>query len=646
MSAITSWSQDWKRTQNWYFGDSAGLSFATDPPTVLTDGQMYALEGCATISDTAGNLLFYTNGLTVWNKNHEVMENGTGLQGYESSAQPAIIVPQPGNDSIYYIFTTGGDAIFTFELRYSIVNIINGLGKVVSKNILLMINPTEKLAATHHANGCDVWVATHARDNNYLYSFLVTERGVVHCPVISRVGSVMTGGANQTQMQFSYSGKLACVSYYSDKFCELLRFNDRTGKFSNPAKIRTKGAFPVGICFSPKEDRLYIAEKWTSFVQYDISLLDELAINNSRKVFYSHFSIGNDFRAIEEKIHYGLPGNDYLGYFIPSQYPDSLPNLYDSAINISPGKTTYGSPNFISSYFYQPSLDITYHSYCQGDSVVFKARASSSLVSPFWQVYRQGNLLHAASSQDLSYFFPDTGTYFVQLIEQSDTIGKEVFIEPHLELGSDTLICNISQLNLTLPDNIRCIQWQDGSDTNEYEVTESGTYYVSGYNNRGCLLSDTIRIKMGNILAPIISRSGDSLYTDTGSYIYKWYHNGTATGGNYPNIHVKQTGNYQVEITDSLGCTATSSPFSVTVLSFKLAENTQVRLFPNPIREGQLITIDADEELENIVIYDVHGKIVYQKSEIGSYTTEIHMPQRGIFFIHINQTIKAKIIIH
>ncbi|MBI1223329.1 MAG: hypothetical protein GC180_12050, partial [Bacteroidetes bacterium] len=60
----------------------------------------------------------------------------------------------------------------------------------------------------------------------------------------------------------------------------------------------------------------------------------------------------------------------------------------------------------------------------------------------------------------------------------------------------DTLLCNISQLNLAIPDNIRCIQWQDGSDTNEYEVTESGTYYVSGYNNRGCLVSDTIRIKM------------------------------------------------------------------------------------------------------------------------------------------------------
>lgn len=64
---------------NWYFGYNAGLSFSTDPPTPLTNGALVTGEGSAVISDVNGNLLFYTDGSTVWNANHVVMPNGTGL---------------------------------------------------------------------------------------------------------------------------------------------------------------------------------------------------------------------------------------------------------------------------------------------------------------------------------------------------------------------------------------------------------------------------------------------------------------------------------------------------------------------------------------------------------------------------------------
>ena len=81
---------------NWYFGNKAGLSFNTDPPTPLTNGQLSTGEGCAAVSDLNGNLLFYTDGIYVYNKMHNVMPNGSGLMGDPSSTQSAIIVPQPG----------------------------------------------------------------------------------------------------------------------------------------------------------------------------------------------------------------------------------------------------------------------------------------------------------------------------------------------------------------------------------------------------------------------------------------------------------------------------------------------------------------------------------------------------------------------
>ena len=89
----------------WYFGQNAGLDFNSGVPVALTNGQLVTDEGCATISNSSGQLLFYTDGVTVYNKNHTVMVNGTGLLGHSSSMQSATIVPKPGSSNLFYIFT-------------------------------------------------------------------------------------------------------------------------------------------------------------------------------------------------------------------------------------------------------------------------------------------------------------------------------------------------------------------------------------------------------------------------------------------------------------------------------------------------------------------------------------------------------------
>ncbi len=99
---------------NWIFGNKAGLNFETDPPTILSsnDLKMNTLEGCASISNQAGELLFYTDGQIVWNKNYDEMPSsvdglGNGLlQGASSSTQSSVVVPNPGDPNLYYIFTT------------------------------------------------------------------------------------------------------------------------------------------------------------------------------------------------------------------------------------------------------------------------------------------------------------------------------------------------------------------------------------------------------------------------------------------------------------------------------------------------------------------------------------------------------------
>lgn len=60
---FTIFSQD--EANNWYFGQNAGVSFATGDPVALTDGQLNTWEGCSSISASNGSLRFYTDGITV-----------------------------------------------------------------------------------------------------------------------------------------------------------------------------------------------------------------------------------------------------------------------------------------------------------------------------------------------------------------------------------------------------------------------------------------------------------------------------------------------------------------------------------------------------------------------------------------------------
>src|SRR5690606_29191499 len=152
------------------------LDFMTSPPTPLNNSAMNTHEGCASIADGTGNLLFYTDGITVYNAAHTTMSNGTGLYGDFSSAQSAIIIRQPGSSSIYYIFTMAV-VRSTTGLCYSIVDmsLAAGQSSVMVKNISLSSGTTcESLPATKHANGGDYWIMTQERSTTNYKAYLLT----------------------------------------------------------------------------------------------------------------------------------------------------------------------------------------------------------------------------------------------------------------------------------------------------------------------------------------------------------------------------------------------------------------------------------------------------------------------------------------
>lgn len=69
-------------TQNeanhWYFGNNAGMNFKFGTPSG-TSNALVTTKGTTALSDSLGNLNFYSDGVSVWDKNGVVMPNGSGL---------------------------------------------------------------------------------------------------------------------------------------------------------------------------------------------------------------------------------------------------------------------------------------------------------------------------------------------------------------------------------------------------------------------------------------------------------------------------------------------------------------------------------------------------------------------------------------
>lgn len=362
-----------------------GMKFQENEILPLSDGNIFTGEGCATISDAVGNLLFYTDGSKVYNRNHQYMLNGTGLKGNSSSTQSAIIIPYPEQDNKYIIFTVGADDYATINstlnegFNYYVVDMSldNGLGGViVPENNNLLPLCSEKIAAVKHINRRDYWVVTHY--GNKFYSYLITNQGVNTNPVISQIGpdiDTRTYPVNSRgYLKISPDGKKLAIAHLSNLNYDLIpfgslptlsdqyypgngpfanafpgylglyQFNKGSGRVSNEVILDESGS-PYGVEFSPNNNILYAnidyheidtenAVRWLKgeLVQYNL-LLNTNQISQSKRVIHTYrtqdtpstiFTARGALQmALDQKIYYTREYKDYLSCI---QQPDNLNN--------------------------------------------------------------------------------------------------------------------------------------------------------------------------------------------------------------------------------------------------------------------------------------------------------------------------------
>lgn len=273
---------------NWIFGAGAGISFNPGSGTIPhnTYGHsIAAFEGSASISDADGNLLFYTNGEKVWNRQHRVMLLGNGLLGHPSAYQSVLIVPRPNSDSIFYIFTA--DAVennMANGYAFSVVDMKgdNGLGEVTVKNKPLQAPGTERLTAARHANGIDVWIITNDFRSNTFRAWLLTCNGLLSPPIVSQAGAILDqhDRMNIGAMKISPDGKMLCQTHFSsdvsdnaDQFFQLFDFDNATGRISNARTVHRPGTGYASCEFSPNSTLLYLTEPLAQEIeQFEVKL--------------------------------------------------------------------------------------------------------------------------------------------------------------------------------------------------------------------------------------------------------------------------------------------------------------------------------------------------------------------------------------
>ncbi len=158
---LSSWGQ--KHDYIWLMGQNsqtnpehAGnvIDFNNSPPDIYYEFRdMYFYQVNASICDTAGNLLFYTNGIYVANALNEPMENGQGLNpgqfaddlqeyGYILD-QGAMILPVPEHHNLYYLLhldrvsnqPQSGSSSRNFYITLIDISKNNGLGTVLFKSM-------------------------------------------------------------------------------------------------------------------------------------------------------------------------------------------------------------------------------------------------------------------------------------------------------------------------------------------------------------------------------------------------------------------------------------------------------------------------------------------------------------------------------
>ena len=682
-----------KETYNWYldlddgFYGFYGITFMPDGkiPTTLKNGEMDASEGNSTISDKDGNLLFYTNGITVWNKFHEIMSNGTGLHAgllynkglsryEETSTQGVLIVPKPSNKDIYYIFTTDYGSQ-KYGLSYSVVDmkLQNGAGEVIEKNIYLAGPVSEKLTGVRHCNREAYWVLVHESGTDGFLAYLVDKDSVHTVPIKSNVGAVITIDSATYNygydwnsigyMKFSPNGKKVALVTWVTNTLEICDFDNRTGIVSNPIVLDNypPSDLPIpngyGLEFSPDGKKLYVSfmfsgdplvhlDSYNEILQFNLDIWDESEIKKSA------FPVVRTWTTTYFALQLGPNGKIYV---VASMVLNVInkPNEAGKDCDYQEDPLKFGStdqgssislglPNFITSLVNPCDLEariIGPNKLCKGDSLVLTAIDSTNCPCDYYfYKWFKGNKT-VSNSQTLTV--SDSGDYSVVIFNEineyrcSDTAFIRVDFNPEVEsqievAGSNPFCEGDTVFLKALPegDNFS-YKWSNGDTSSTIIARDSGYYSVQITSENGC--TDTVGIRIDRVPRPEaqIEVSGSNPFCEGDTVLLTALPNGDnysyewSNGEQTQSITVADSGYYIVKVINEYGCSDTAG--------------IKVDIAPKPIAQIEIIGSNPICESDSVLLKAIpEGSDYHYEWSNGETTGTIFAKDSGYYSVKVS----------
>jgi len=591
----------------WFFGNNAGLDFSGGSPRPITDGQLNTPEGTSAISNSKGKLLFYTDGLRVYTREHGIMpsKDTSLLGGSQNSSQSALIVPQPtcrGCEYLYYIFTTS-EINGQKQLSYSIVDMRRngGRGEVTRKNIPLNnpnVNPTtERIVSVRNDKDSTYWIVSRDFKSNVFRVYHSTPAGLQESGVFPLGQSENLPSQAEGYMKFSGRDStglrnLAVVIPGPPRNqVQVFKFNDSLGRIIGPPLTLDLGPAPpkaYGVEFSPDGSKMYVslqgdsAQKAPSRLwQFDLSLKDssrvadsKILIDSSATQVYGALQIGSDGR-----IYLAVKDSPFLGVINdPDQDSQQEVGFVLNGINLGGKISQLGLPNFVQNFTNESTgPGFTYADTCSNRPTTFTA---SPLCDPIKDTYTwnfgDGTAPVSSSQMEQKHTFTKAGTYRVSLNLKNKckdtTITQPITIiatPDAIKLKSPIDTCvNVLTLDAGV-DAERYVWLRNGSPiarTRKLTITnaQSGTYIVLAANGEAaqCLSQGQAQVLVRK--PPAFTLGPDSSVCTTGNSaveldarrgstrwdLFKWN-----TGETTQKITATRPGTYAVQVTNtSTGC--------------------------------------------------------------------------------------------
>ncbi|GAB2571174.1 hypothetical protein GCM10027190_21420 [Spirosoma areae] len=622
----------------WYFGGNAGLDFSGGgTPKPITDGKLNTIEGSSSIANTKGILLFYTDGITIYDKDGKPLKSldprdsaatatPIPLGGNSHSTQSALIVPKPtcrGCEYLYYVYTTS-EIRGRKTLTYSVVDMRQngGKGAIVEKNIPVSTQGTEQSVSVANERDSTYWVISRVYGTNRFEirhltraetPTLTTYEGGQKIDSLAQAeGYIKIGPADTTGGNEGNRPMAVVIPGPPKNSVDLYTFNDSTGQMTFNRTLDLGPAPPkaYGVEFSPDGKSLYVtmladtnadgSQKGASYIlKYDLNQKDSLltrsktVVDSSTTRQYGSIQIGPDGR-----LYVAIEGSKSLGTI---ENPNG--GLLDSLIYNPSGQTLGGQtsqlglPNLVANFNDNSSgPGLTYADTCVNAPTVFQIGPNCPKLKEAYTLdYGDGSRPYSTTSaQPVTHAYTKPGQYSVSLRIVTRTsaggICKDTLIKdtltiletpPDIKLGADTAICNKKGITLDLKVQAKVYVWLvNGAVAGRQKtinLVRPGYYFVVGLAANGeCFKSDTIEVQIKP--TPSLDLGPDTLFCYRSSVTLTvpqrtWTQFQWSNGETTRDVSIAKAGTYTVTAQATVNGTTCENSDTI-----KVAELPQLRL--------------------------------------------------------------------